>query len=154
MCRNIGPIVGLSQLFFGHEACAPREADRCPFNPNTDIRPTNLLAIAMNDEDAREWGRAFDIVYVDEIAEGGQLKVTYYQCQGVERGAAPPEDEQINSVWVQGKPGRRGFLQGTIHVKSVLCPTWVEPPGKGFIWDQDKVMLRSQLQRLRLGGGD
>ena len=132
LSRNVGHTLGIPPLFFGHAACAPTPRDVRPFDPETDIAPGNLLAVAMSDADARDWGRSFDIVHVDHIAEGGQLQVTYYGCEGVEKGAAPPEESQINMVWKKGCP-RAAEHQSTMHRDNVLCPIWVHPPRRDFI---------------------
>ena len=148
--RNVGPLQGLPQLFFGHVTSAPKEAELRAYNPQTDIRPGDLVAVAMNDADAQVWGRAFDIAFVDKVLEGGYVGVTYYVCEGVKARAAPTEEEQINSVWVRGRT-RPGGFEATIPVDTILCATWVDPPRKGCIYPPEKAKLRAESERLRRG---
>ena len=154
LLRDIGPIHGVPTFFFGHEShrraaaavdVAERNSARA-FDVTRDIQAGNLVAVRLHDEDARQWGRCFDVALVEEVCaepRGGELKVSYYECDGVEAGGAPREEEQLDRLW------RRGVATGYIDRDSVICPMWVEPPREGYIWEENKRMLLDCLEHLR-----
>ena len=62
--RDLGPIRGEVALLFGHMAALPKGRAARAFDPARDIQKGNLVAILMDDQDAAEWGRRFDIALV------------------------------------------------------------------------------------------
>ena len=149
----MGPVPGQPSFFFGHSTAAPaRSARERPFDVARDIRAGNIVAIAISDEDAAEWGRSFDIVFVNEVCTRssglhGNLKVSLYACCGVTPKDNPPsEAEQLNRVWTREEDVHQ------VHRDSVLCPVWVDPPLRGLVWEPDKLKLLEAVGRLRASG--
>ena len=152
-CRDVGPVPGQPAFFFGHTAAAPtRRGRERPFDIVRDIRVGNIVAIAISDEDAAEWGRSFDVAFITEVCAPssglhGNLRVSFYACRGmVPKDDPSSEAEQLNRVW------KREDTVHTVHRDSVLCPLWVDPPLEGLVWEPDKPKLLEALGRLRASG--
>lgn len=156
--RDVGPSVDEVPLYFGHAVARPRGAPQA-LDPEKDIEKDNVVAIAMADEDARVWGRRFDIAIVTSVnreERDGALSVEYGVRYYSEVGTQPGEHSlmeedfyrcehaQVEGEWKQTQQ------ESTISSSSVLCQAWVEDrePRKGRLHPEYKRYLWEALGHL------
>ena len=144
-------------MFFGHSAARPSRSSRDrPFDAARDVRPRNVVGIALADADVRTWGRRFDVAFVHEVREttcGAALVVEFYECVGFEtppaldgRDLRQVEREQLDGTWRR----KRGAPRCEVDRENVLCEVWVnnKAPGNGQIFEGHKEALLLELDRL------
>lgn len=141
---------------FGHVAALPKGRAARAFNPARDIKEGNLVAILIDDQDAAEWGRRFDIARVVGVAPTGVhskalFKVKYYDCDYVCQECRPKESLaylvgerfQLDGRWSEGT------TTGEVHSDNVLCEAWVEKYGerRGRLHGEYKKQIEAALER-------
>ena len=154
--RDLGPIRGEVALLFGHAAALPKGRAARAFDPARDIQKGNLVAILMDDQDAAEWGRRFDIalvVGVTPTSVDGKVSFTviYYDCDYVHQEHCPKgclaylegERPQLDGRW------SKGATTGDVHSDNVLCEAWVEKYGerRGRLHAEYKKRIEAALER-------
>lgn len=144
---------------FGHAACLPRGRAAQAFDPALDITVGNLVAIALSDADAEEYGRRFDIARVKEITHRDAsdhgvavFAVVYYECDHVVQWRHPldslllavDERAQLDGRWVEGAQ------MGEVTSDNVICEAWIEKWGacRGLIHPAYKRRLEEGMERL------
>ena len=141
---------------FGHVAALPKGRAARAFDPARDIQKGNLVAILMDDQDAAEWGRRFDIalvVGVTPTSVDGKVSfaVVYYDCDYVHQECCPKgclaylagERSQLDGRW------SKGATTGEVHSDNVLCEAWVEKYGerRGRLHAEYKKRIEVALER-------
>ena len=141
--------------FFGHVEAHSKgnfaEPDEA-FDPSL-VKTGDVVAIVMHHEDAKVWGRMFDIALVvgERWGKGKakrKLEVTYYrslkQAEGAEEDVT--QEDQILGLWALQTPEQRGL----VLEENILCACWLEDAGssKGSLMHPDYIdRLRSELSR-------
>ena len=141
----MGPIRGEVALLFGHAAALPKGRAARAFDPARDIQKGNLVAILMDDQDAAEWARRFDIALVVGVTP------IYYDCDYVHQEHCPKgclaylegERPQLDGRW------SKGATTGDVHSDNVLCEAWVEKYGerRGRLHAEYKKQIEAALER-------
>ena len=120
------------------------------FNPSL-VKVGDVIAVVMHDEDAKVWGRMFDIaVVVGERPGKGrakrQLEVSYYKSlrQAEKSEEMVPQEDQILGPWALEDPEQKGL----VLEENILCACWLEDANssKGLMIHPDYLdRLRSEL---------
>lgn len=133
----------------------PVGRDARAFDPTRDVDKDNLVAIVMHDDDARLWGRRFDVARVtarkDGVGPGAEYEVVYYDCLGFSAGRhtldslafMAKERSQLDGRWEEGTHS------GLVHSDHVLCKTWLCKNGgnKGLLYPGYKERLEAALEQ-------
>ena len=143
-------------MLFGHVAALPKGRAARAFDPARDIQKGNLVAILIDDQDAVEWGRRFDIALVVGVTptsvDGKVLfKVKYYDCDYVHQECRPKgclaylagERFQLDGRWSEGA------TIGQVQSDNVLCEAWVEKYGerRGRLHVDYRKQIEAALER-------
>lgn len=142
-------------MAFGHAAAVPTGRDARAFDPTCDVHKDNLVAVVMHDDDARVWGRRFDIARVtgvkDREGPGAEYEVAYYDCGGFCPGRhtldslafLAQEERQLDGRW------KEGTQTGVVHSDHILCKTWLCKGGarKGHFYPGYRESLEAALQQ-------
>ena len=154
VCRDVGPVQGLRQMFFGHASKAPSPAALRRFNPECDVKPGVTVALRISDEDANAWARVFDVGLVLEVLQPGEgsdydvlhFRVQLYACRGVVEDCDPgspqmrTEEVQLNMPW------DLTVQEHVIPWTAVINEQWVGR--EGYLWHEWREALRRELHRL------
>lgn len=153
--REMGPDVENSRLFFGHKSAAPTGNLNRELDVTRDLKEGNMVAIRMHDEDARSFGRRFDIAIIKDVhcsATARKYSVQYYKLEGGAVGQYGLQDKQffasesvaVNGVWKEGRE------KGVVEATDILCETWVVTKGKqkGHLHDEARWSLEVALDDI------
>ena len=140
--------------FFGHLEARPEgnflEPNRA-FDPSK-VEVGDVVAVLMDEEDAREWGRAFDIAKVTTKRPGRSnrqvgLLVEYYTSLAPGDGTGVPasQDAQMLGPWKLEEAPQKG----EVLEENLLCGCWLDDPdgGPSLIHPDYIDRLREELRR-------
>ena len=141
--------------FFGHAEARSKgnfEEPEEAFNPSC-VKTGDVIAIVMHNEDAKVWGRMFDIAMVVGERPGKgrarrRLEVRYYKSlkQAEKSDEIVPQEAQILGPWALDHEEQTGL----VLEENILCACWFEDAGssKGSLIHPDYLdRLRNELSR-------
>lgn len=157
LCRNTGPVPGESTLQFGHKNDVLEGHYAQEFNPEEEAKVDNLVVVMLSDDDAKAWGRRFDVAQVKKIRQGEGGRNVFLVQYFVSNETPPPRSLNLDSLAFRGYEVRQltgrwklGQQRGEVSSDDMMCYAWIHKYGKkaGHVSDETIDNIEIELDRM------